>query len=264
MLIAIAIIVALVIWYQYSKKKAQETLRDRAAFDEYVRSKGYTVEQQKELCERFGLNHFDNHTNQSAKQNPLEKDAAIRRWENSLTVVWADSGLDKLSFDYTDSNAKSSPRTIIPDQLFINDDNCFYVGGHCVERNESRVFNVGRMTNLFERDTPTDFYSWCVHRLGVDPEIIIPPDAKTNYQRVIWQGSCPETSFTYRGQGRKRVTVTPSAVLKSSDGFVLVATDAGGNQEQFDVSRIETMLATQGEKKRHFDDWLEQIQKATA
>ncbi len=83
---------------------------------------------------------------------------------------------------------------------------------------------------------------------------------KALHKVVIWQGECPPTTFSYRDQsGRQRITVQPIRILKSKKYIDLVAINSNGNEKIFYRQLIDSMMATEGHKKMHFDDWVNDV-----
>ncbi|PNH93084.1 hypothetical protein [Vibrio diazotrophicus] len=77
---------------------------------------------------------------------------------------------------------------------------------------------------------------------------------------VVWEGSCPPTTFSYRDQnGRQRVTVKPIRLITKEAQHNLIAVDVNGNEKIFFSQLIDSMLVTEGHKKKHFDDWINDV-----
>lgn len=79
-------------------------------------------------------------------------------------------------------------------------------------------------------------------------------------ETVIWEGSCPPTTFSYRHQnGRQRITVEPVKLIKKGNDQNLIAMDSHGNEKVFFCQLIDSMIVTEGHKKMYFDEWVNQV-----
>ncbi|HHE0568866.1 TPA: WYL domain-containing protein [Vibrio parahaemolyticus] len=245
-------------WIFTPKKKMREVMSNPDYFKDYVSSKGYSKKEQIEFCERFGID-YEQVTGSHLESKKETKTRAINNWEKKLTVLWAGDELP-LDIQYEDSDGNLSIRKITPEQVLFSKTGEFYIRGLCHRRQEQRTFNVGAILKMNREDgTETDFHSWCVASLDIDPITAVPKGRLSNFYEIIWKGTCPLTTFTYRDNGRVRVTVTPTALRKRGKYYDLVARDESGQLGVFFAQNIETMLATEGHKKKHFDDWVKEV-----
>ncbi|EKO3378399.1 hypothetical protein ONZ70_003608 [Vibrio fluvialis] len=83
---------------------------------------------------------------------------------------------------------------------------------------------------------------------------------------VVWEGELAPTTFSryvYNGneRNRKRETVTPLSVLKGklTGETKIKFRDSQDREFTIKVDLIDTMLATEGHKKMHFDDWVNEV-----
>ncbi|MBY8176066.1 hypothetical protein KW520_11510 [Vibrio fluvialis] len=83
---------------------------------------------------------------------------------------------------------------------------------------------------------------------------------------VVWQGELSPTTFSryeYVGNDRKRKreTVTPLALLKGklTGETKLKFRDSENRELAINVNLINTMLATEGHPKKHFEDWVNDL-----
>lgn len=53
----LAVVVIGIVWFKRTSSKAKNAMKDPATFKQYVESKNYSVEEQKDLCQRFGINY---------------------------------------------------------------------------------------------------------------------------------------------------------------------------------------------------------------
>ncbi|MGF1696580.1 WYL domain-containing protein [Vibrio lamellibrachiae] len=238
-------ILALYILYKIQQKKFRERLVDPKHWRELVRKNNLSKDKQEALCKKYKLDHF-------------KKSGAISSWAAKLTSVWAGEE-NELTFDYTDSSGDKSQRKVSVSEILINDENMFYVRGFCYERQEDRHFNVGNMENVTFYDAPYSFPDWCQSVLSVNLFGILPNRAKSNISATLWEGECAATTFTYRYDGRDRLTVYPIRLELNGTYKNLIARKENGVTKTFFVQNIDTMLATEGHKKKHFDDWVESV-----
>ncbi|KJY82711.1 hypothetical protein TW81_10820 [Vibrio galatheae] len=74
-------------------------------------------------------------------------------------------------------------------------------------------------------------------------------------EKILWQGECPPTTFSYRDQSdRQRITVTPIKIRKIGNYVDLIALNSSGNEKVYFSQLVDSMLSTEGHEKKHFDD----------
>ncbi|WP_158144866.1 hypothetical protein [Vibrio metschnikovii] len=83
---------------------------------------------------------------------------------------------------------------------------------------------------------------------------------------IVWKGTLAPTTFSryeYHGyeRKRKRETVKPIALYKGklTGETKLEFIDSGNIKQIIKIDLIDTMLATEGHKKKHFDDWVNDV-----
>ncbi|MEW2682035.1 hypothetical protein AB1K40_09750 [Vibrio cholerae] len=103
-------------------------------------------------------------------------------------------------------------------------------------------------------------FSWNFHRAYPEYET-----SNRDYS-LIWEGELAPTTFTrYVHHGydrtRKRETVTPIALYKGklTGETKLKIIDSEQKEITFCTGDIDTMLATEGYKKMHFNDWVSNV-----
>ncbi len=245
-------------WIFTPKKKMREVMSNPQHYKDYVTSKGYSEEEQIEFCERFGIDYEKVTSSPSIPSKEIKK-RAINDWEKKLTVLWAGEE-QPITILYEDSDGNVSVRKVTPEQVLFSKTAEFYIRGLCHRSQEQRTFNVGAIQRISDEDgTETDFYSWCISKLNIDPFTAVPEGRLPNFYQILWKGTCPPTSFTYRNNGRKRITVVPTLLRKRGTYYDLVAKDESEQLDVFLVQNIETMLTTDGYKKMHFDDWVKEV-----
>lgn len=251
-------IVAIIVIYAFAKRATKKAMSDPVEFQKYVKEKGYTVAEQKDFCQRIGID-YEQVTGGSIEPKKQAKKRAIDNWEKKLTVLWA--GEEKpLNIEYEDSDGHLSLRKITPEQVLFSKNGEFYIRGLCHKRQEQRTFNVGAILKINLIDgSETDFHSWCVTNLDIDPLTVVPKGKLPNFYQIIWSGTFAPTTFTYRDGVRQRVTVTPTTLRKRGKYYDLVARDESGEISIFFVQNIETMLSSEGYKKKHFDEWVNEV-----
>lgn len=235
-----------------TKSIQEEFNKHPASVAQYVLDKGYkTPDEQRDFCERLEIDY-----NQLRKE--LAKLKSVNQWARDLTTVWSGDA-QTINFDYQDSDGAYGQRTIQVEEILVNDEHQFYISGLCSYRNEQRHFNVERIKNLTINGSSTNFYYWCTSALEVDPFSFLPEKAKSNIKHVIWEGQCPPTTFTYRDGNRERLTVSPIRLESNGSYKNLIAIKNNGIERTFFVQNIETMLATEGHNKKHFDEWVNDV-----
>ncbi|MEZ9564851.1 WYL domain-containing protein [Vibrio artabrorum] len=235
------------------KKKAAEALKDPANFKAYVEKQSYSVSEQKELCKRFGLNYHE-------VSKEVRKSASVEKWAKSLTIVWT-GNTDNIVFDYEDSDNNKTSRTIEVEELAFDEHKNFYIKGMCQLRNEVRHFNVAKISNISVGSKSFLFQTWAQDFLEVDVVSLLPKNTRTNFEIIKWEGDCPPTTFTYKDiDSRRRITVKPIRLYINKKGYLdLDVEHENGSTETLYVSRIDTMLSTDGYKKKHFQDWVKEV-----
>jgi hypothetical protein len=234
------------------KNLQDEFNKDPAGMAQHVIDKGYkTPAEQRDFCERLEIDYYQ-------LQREIDKLNSINQWSKNLTIVWTGEP-HQLTFDYQDSEGGTSNRTVSVEEVLINDSHQFYIKGQCSNRQEQRHFNIERITNLTINGINTNFYDWCNTTLNIDLFNLLPPKTKSNIKKVIWQGECPPTTFSYRDIDRERVTVSPIRLESTGSYKNLIALKSNGLERTFFVQNIDTMLATEGHKKKHFDDWVNDV-----
>ncbi|MGY5579772.1 WYL domain-containing protein [Vibrio cincinnatiensis] len=242
----------LISFFTGTKSMQDEFNKHPATIVKYVLDNGYrTPEQQRDFCKRLEIDY-----NQLRRE--IEKVKSVNAWAKKLTTLWAGSD-QRVTFDYTDSDGVSEQRTIEVEEVLMNSEHHFYIKGLCLSRKEQRHFNVERIKNFNINGINTNFFEWCKTSLDIDPLSILPPKTKSNVNQVIWQGECPPTTFTYRDGDRERVTVLPIRLERCGTYQNLIATTKNGIEKTYFVQNIETMLTTEGHKKKHFDDWVNDV-----
>ncbi|WP_153446887.1 hypothetical protein [Vibrio algicola] len=77
-----AVIVIGILWFKKTSSKAKNAMKDPAVFKQYVKSKNYSVAEQKDLCERFGLDYDEVSTpisNHPEAKKPTEPTPPINK-----------------------------------------------------------------------------------------------------------------------------------------------------------------------------------------
>ncbi|NNN99059.1 hypothetical protein FKQ62_06170 [Vibrio sp. B1-2] len=234
------------------KNLQDEFNKHPATVAQYVLDKGYTTpNEQRDFCERLDIDY-------DQLRVEIKKLKSVNKWSKKLTTVWAGEA-HQITFDYEDSDGSTSLKTIQADELLVDDEYKFYIKGICSYRKEQRHFNAERIKNLVDGGINTNFFDWCKTSLKVDPFSFLPPKTKSNIKQVIWQGKCPPTTFTYRVYDRERITVTPIRLISNGLHKDLIALDSTGKEKIYFVQNIETMLDTEGHKKKRFDDWVNDV-----
>lgn len=101
---------------------------------------------------------------------------------------------------------------------------------------------------------------WIVVFLIAVAGFVIFKRKKIEQTTTVWSGSCPPTTFTYRDSSdRRRVTVQPIKLIRKGKYQDLIAIDSNGTEKIFFCQLIDSMLATEGHKKKHFDDWVNDV-----
>ncbi|MDC0611925.1 hypothetical protein OAP63_14430 [Vibrio sp.] len=100
-------------------------------------------------------------------------------------------------------------------------------------------------------------FPWSFHRAYPEYET-----CERDYS-VMWEGQLAPTTFSrieYGGE-RKRETVKPIGLYKGKLTGVqkLKFLDSKDKEITFNTKYIDTMLATEGHKKKHFDDWVNSV-----
>ncbi|HFQ5370483.1 TPA: hypothetical protein ACGVAR_003047 [Vibrio vulnificus] len=257
------LVFGLIIFAIYWVRKAKKEMHDPEKFRDYVTKKGYNTEQQKDFCKRLGID-YELVTGKSVERKHFEgkQDArkkAIDKWEETLTILWAGDA-QTITIIYEDRDGCTTLRKINPEQITFSKTAEFYIRGYCHTSNEPRTFNVGGIEKIIENDgNETDFYAWCLSATEIDPFTAVPKGRLPNFYQILWKGRCAPTTFTYRDESRIRMTVTPLMLRKRGKFCDLIASDESGDTLVLHVQKIETMLATDGFKKMHFDDWVTQV-----
>ncbi|EKO3385485.1 hypothetical protein OMA36_001753 [Vibrio fluvialis] len=79
-------------------------------------------------------------------------------------------------------------------------------------------------------------------------------------EKILWQGDCPTTTFSYRDQSdRQRITVTPIKLRKIGNYVDLIALNSSGKEKVYFSQLIDSMLSTEGHDKMHFDGWVKGV-----
>lgn len=254
-LIPITAALGIALWHKRNVKKVHQHLSDKANFDQFIIEKNLTKEQKIELCQRFHLKHSIDNDNTEVRKKITQK------YIKNLTVVWA-GDTENIIIEYITNQGELLKREISPSEVNINTKYFFYITGLCHLRNEERTFNLKNIKSIqLANGSFCDFPSWCKTALNVDVLTLIPDGEKTNFDTIIWQGSCPLTTFTYRTtQSRSRVSVYPQKlILDTIKDIYLEAIDRDGVVHTYRVHQIETMLSTVGFKKFHFDNWINEV-----
>ncbi len=241
----------LICFFTGIKSMQDEFNKHPSTFVKYVLDKGYTTSaQQRDFCDRFNIDYFQ-------FKKALEKEKSVNSWATELTSVWAGNPY-KFTFEYTDSNGSTRKRNIDVDEILLSNQKHFYLKGICLESNEERHFNTERIKNLFIDGCQTNIFDWCASYLNIDLFSILPTNTKSNIKKVVWEGNCPSTTFTYRNFDREKITVSPIRLEQHGSYLNLVAIH-NGVEKTFFSQKIETMLATEGYKKMHFNDWVSNV-----
>ncbi|WP_241909827.1 hypothetical protein [Vibrio sp. 10N.261.55.A7] len=241
-------ILLLYILYKIQQKKFRERLVDPKYWRELVNEGNLSKEKQEALCKRYNLPHFEN--DQKAKH--------VNNWAENLTSVWTGDAHD-LAFEYPDSDGDKIERKVAVSEVLMNDEGMFYIKGFCYDKQEDRHFNVGKMDNITFNGGQYGFSDWCHSVLSVNLFSVLPKRSVSNISTVLWEGKCPATTFTYRDEGRERLTVYPTRLEVNGTYRNLIATKENGVTKTFFVQNIDTMLDTEGHKKKHFDEWVEGV-----
>ncbi|WP_295894041.1 hypothetical protein [uncultured Vibrio sp.] len=247
-LLGLVSILLLYILYKMQQKKFRERLVDPKYWRQLVQEGELSQEKQEALCKRYNLPHFEN----------ARKAAHVDNWAEELTTIWSGEAHD-LAFDYPDSDGDKNERKAAVSDVLMNDDGMFYIKAFCYEKQDDRHFNVGKMENVTFNGEPFAFADWCQSVLSVNLFSVLPNRSKSNISAVLWEGECPATTFTYRDEGRERLTVYPTRLEVHGTYRNLIATKENGVTQTFFVQNIDTMLDTEGHKKMHFDDWVESV-----
>lgn len=145
-----------------TKHRVKTALEDKTLFDEYVKRRSYNLEEQKELCTRFGLNH----------QIGSRSYDSVEDWKNELTVVWTGK-TDDIEFTYRkyDENER---RSISPTEFGFDGNKKAYIVGTCHQSNESRTFKTARIeTKIKVGSKRFELVDWLEEKLGVDTDDLI-------------------------------------------------------------------------------------------
>ncbi|MEZ8824414.1 hypothetical protein AB6E04_08620 [Vibrio amylolyticus] len=241
-------ILLLYILYKIQQKKFRERLVDPKYWRELVKEGNLSNEKQEALCKRYNLPHFEND----------QKANRVNSWAEDLTSVWTGDAHD-LAFDYPDSDEDNEERKVAVSDVLMNDEGMFYIKGFCYDRLEDRHFNVGKMDNITFNGDLYNFADWCQSVLSVNLFSVLPSRSKSNISAILWEGKCPATTFTYRDEGRERLTVYPTRLEVKGTYKNLIATKENGVTQTFFVQNIDSVLHTEGHKKMDFDDWVEEV-----
>lgn len=137
--------------------KNTKSLKDIKYFQTYVKERKLTIEQQRELCERFNLPHHIGHRTYDS----------IDDWESELTSLWTGSS-DEIQFLYRKYD-QIEKRTIQPTEVGIDGNNKMYLKGTCVLNNSIRTFKFSRIeSDLSIKNTTCQIPTWLKEYLQID------------------------------------------------------------------------------------------------
>ena len=151
------IIVLICILTLIAKGHTKRSLKDKNSFDSFVAKNNLTIEQQKELCERFGLDHQIGHRSYDS----------VEDWENELTTIWLGEAED-IEFTYRKYDERER-RTISPREFGYDGNKKPYIRGICRVSNEQRTFKTARIeTKIKVGSKRFELTDWLGSKLGVD------------------------------------------------------------------------------------------------
>ncbi|WP_390240659.1 WYL domain-containing protein [Vibrio sp. R78045] len=135
----------------------KKALADKTAFDEYVKRQNYNLEEQKELCTRFGLNH----------QIGTRSYDSVEDWKKELTIVWAGETSD-IEFTYRKYDERER-RNISPTEFGFDGNKKAYIRGVCHQSNEARTFKTARIeTKIKVGSKRFNLIDWLDNELDID------------------------------------------------------------------------------------------------
>lgn len=140
----------------------KKTLEDRAAFDEFVKLRKFSLEEQKELCSRLSLNH----------QIGTRSYDSVEDWKRELTVLWVGEAKD-IEFTYRKYDEKER-RNISPTEFGFDGNKKAYIRGVCHQSNEARTFKTARIeTKIKVGSKRFDLIDWLENELGIDANDLV-------------------------------------------------------------------------------------------
>ncbi len=240
-----AVIVIAIIYFKFTQARIRKAFKkDPTLFAEYVKRAGYTYEEQRDYCDRLGIN-FDE----------IQRGLRVSKWKTNLTTLFA-GDMEDIEFEYTAQDGSVSLRKVSPVEIVFDNNNQYYLRGWCHLRDEKRNFNFDNIVSVKIGEKTLSINDWLKNHLEIDIQDSTRSSSNSQSADVIWEGECSPTTFTYRDQDRNRITVTPVRLEQKGAYKNLIAINENGVEKTFFVQHIETMLATEGYKKMHFDDWV--------
>lgn len=145
-----------------TRASGRKTLKDREVFDAYVQHKNLSILEQRELCERLGLEH----------QIGSRSYDSVEDWEKELTVIWTGE-TDDIEFTYRKYDDKER-RTISPTEFGYDGNKKPYIRGICHNSDELRTFKTARIeTKIKIGSKRFDLPEWLSTKLGIEVEQLI-------------------------------------------------------------------------------------------
>lgn len=139
------------------RRIGRKQLKKRDVFDAYVQQKNLSLDEQKELCERFGLDH----------QIGSRSYDSIEDWQKELTVIWIGK-TDDIEFTYRKYDERER-RTISPTEVGYDGNKKLYIKGICHSSNELRTFKTVRIdTKIKVGSKRFELSEWLSTKLGVE------------------------------------------------------------------------------------------------
>jgi gas vesicle protein len=129
----VGLIVACWVVMLIARQAGKKALKDKKNFDDYVAKKNLSIEEQKELCERFGLDH----------QIGNRAYDSVEDWQQELTVIWAGKA-EPIEFTYRKYDERER-RSISPTEFGYDGNKKPYIKGICHKSGEPRTFKTIRI-----------------------------------------------------------------------------------------------------------------------
>jgi hypothetical protein len=129
----VGLIVACWIVMLIAKKNGNSLLKNKQNFDAYVTKNNLSIDEQRELCERFGLDH----------QIGNRAYDSVEDWQQELTPIWAGKSVP-IEFTYRKYDDRER-RTITPIEFGYDGNKKAYIRGICSKFNEPRTFKTARI-----------------------------------------------------------------------------------------------------------------------
>lgn len=167
----------LFVGYKITKRNAAKVLKDPEKFRQYVQEKNYSVQEQKDICVRFGLNYAEVSGSGAKKRNQTPsstREKHFQSFDEDLITAWA-GDTRTIEFSYEKSFGKKERRQVQPNEVCFNSEGEFYIKGHCLLRNEPRTFKQDRITTKIKVGSKRyDFDDWCEEVIKIDIYTVCP------------------------------------------------------------------------------------------